>query len=141
MMSLSKYAKSIGVSYKTAWTHHKKGLIKCRKSVTGRILVEDGNILHDKCGVIYVRSESGEKNERMIAQIRDSCLKFQISIKNEVSEVSPVNVYPTKFDHVLKSVKQWNYLLIYDNYLSDIYVRRILTILLDAMGKRVAFFK
>jgi len=39
-MKLSDYAKKIGVSYRTAYNHWKKGLLKGHQLATGAIIVE-----------------------------------------------------------------------------------------------------
>ena len=44
-MKLSQYAKKLGITYRTAWNHYKKGLIKnAYQLATGTIIVPDNAI-------------------------------------------------------------------------------------------------
>jgi putative resolvase len=68
-MKLSKYAKKIGVTYKTAWNHYKAGLIpNARQLPNGTIVIdEEFPPLTDKTAV-YARVSSSENKSNLISQ-------------------------------------------------------------------------
>lgn len=68
-MKLSDYAKSQGVSYRTAWSWWKKGIIKGRQLPTGTILVEvDAPSVSSVVACIYARVSSSENKDNLERQ-------------------------------------------------------------------------
>ena len=70
-MKLSSYAKKIGVSYRTAWEHHKKGLIPGSYQLpTGTLIVDNETNGNPKiCGVAtYARVSSSENKTNLVSQ-------------------------------------------------------------------------
>lgn len=66
-MKLSEYAKSIGVSYKTAWRMWKRGELNAKQLPTGTVIVnlESSNT---KGVVIYARVSSSENKSNLDTQ-------------------------------------------------------------------------
>ena len=68
-MKLSDYAKSQGVSYRTAWSWWKKGIIKGRQLPTGTILVDvDAHSTSVVVACIYARVSSSENKSNLDRQ-------------------------------------------------------------------------
>lgn len=68
-MKLSDYAKSQGVSYRTAWSWWKKGIIKGRQLPTGTILVDvDARDTSAVVACIYARVSSSENKSNLDSQ-------------------------------------------------------------------------
>ena len=68
-MKLSDYAKEQGVSYRTAWSWWKKGIIKGRQLPTGTILVETDAInVSSVIACIYARVSSSENKSNLDRQ-------------------------------------------------------------------------
>lgn len=68
-MKLSDYAKSQGVSYRTAWSWWKKGIIKGRQLPTGTILVDvDAHSTFVVVACIYARVSSSENKSNLDRQ-------------------------------------------------------------------------
>ena len=68
-MKLSDYAKSQGVSYRTAWSWWKKGIIKGRQLPTGTILVDvDARDTSAVVACIYARVSSSENKSNLDRQ-------------------------------------------------------------------------
>jgi predicted site-specific integrase-resolvase len=68
-MKLSEYAKTNGITYRTAWNHYKEGKISTKISPTGRILVDDirkSKVLNQVA--IYCRVSSSENKSNLDAQ-------------------------------------------------------------------------
>lgn len=68
-MKLSDYAKSQGVSYRTAWNWWKQGIIKGRQLPTGTILIEvDATTQSSVVACIYARVSSSENKDNLDRQ-------------------------------------------------------------------------
>ncbi len=68
-MKLSDYAKAQGVSYRTAWSWWKKGIIKGRQLPTGTILIEtDTTSVSSVVACIYARVSSSENKSNLDRQ-------------------------------------------------------------------------
>jgi len=76
-MKLSKYAKELGLTYKTAWNLFKSGKIKgAYKLESGTVIVP--NEVEDKveCTAVYARVSSSENKNNLVAQskrVQDFC--------------------------------------------------------------------
>lgn len=64
-MKLSDYAKAQGVSYRTAWSWWKKGIIKGRQLPTGTILIETDAFFASIVACIYARVSSSENKSNL----------------------------------------------------------------------------
>ena len=68
-MKLSDYAKAQGISYRTAWSWWKKGIIKGRQLPTGTILIETDTISASSVvACIYARVSSSENKSNLDRQ-------------------------------------------------------------------------
>jgi putative resolvase len=68
-MKLSDYAKAQGISYRTAWSWWKKGIIKGRQLPTGTILIEtDAASASPTVACIYARVSSSENKNNLERQ-------------------------------------------------------------------------
>lgn len=68
-MKLSDYAKSKGISYRTAWRMWKRGELKATQLQSGTVLVEDTTESAQQKGVvIYARVSSAENKLNLDAQ-------------------------------------------------------------------------
>jgi putative resolvase len=76
-MKLSDYAKRIGVSYRTAWNHYKKGQIPNAKMLpSGLIIVDDEMIKINERTAVYARVSSSENKTNLVSQskrVQDFC--------------------------------------------------------------------
>lgn len=94
-MKLSEYAKTVGVSYKTAWTWYKSGAIRGYQTSTGTIIVTelDQNNLRSECleTVIYARVSSNKQKddlERQVQRIQDFCAARGWRVDKIVKEIA-----------------------------------------------------
>ena len=88
-MKLSEYAKSIGVSYKTAWRMWKRGELNAKQLPTGTVIVnlESSNT---KGVVIYARVSSSEDKSNLDTQaqrLESYCIAKGYTIVRIVKEV------------------------------------------------------
>lgn len=66
-MKLSKYAKNVGVTYKTAWNWYKAGIIKgAYKLPSGTIIVPDEKEELNERGVILYARTSSSQNKKLL---------------------------------------------------------------------------
>lgn len=77
-MKLSNYAKSLGITYKTAWNHYRAGLIQnARQLPTGIIIVDDDKSLNRKeRTAVYARVSSSMNKNNLSSQskrVQDFC--------------------------------------------------------------------
>ena len=92
-MKLSEYAKRLGITHRTAWSHFKDGLIKGAYQLpTGTIIVPDEKevITYDKT-VIYARVSSHKQKsdlERQVDRISQYCIANGWQIDNVYKEVA-----------------------------------------------------
>ena len=94
-MKLSEYAKTVGVSYKTAWTWYKSGAIRGYQTSTGTIIVTelDQNNLRSESleTVIYARVSSNKQKddlERQVQRIQDFCAARGWCVDKIVKEIA-----------------------------------------------------
>lgn len=98
-MKLSDYAKSIGVSYKTAWRMWHRGELNAEQLPSGTVIVKLDKPLN-KGVIIYVRVSSSENKSNLDTQaqrLEIYCLAKGYQIKRIVKEVgSGVNDHRKK---------------------------------------------
>ena len=106
-MKLSKYAKNLGVGYRTAWNLFKAGKIKgAYKLDTGTVIVP--NEINDKLDyvAVYARVSSSENKANLISQskrVQDFCLaKGWVVKKIEEEYASGLNDKRPKLLKLLK---------------------------------------
>lgn len=88
-MKLSDYAKSIGVSYKTAWRMWKRGELNAKQLPTGTVIVNI-ETPNTKGVVIYARVSSSENKSNLDSQaqrLETYCLAKGYTIVRIVKEV------------------------------------------------------
>ncbi|MCC5616236.1 IS607 family transposase [Nostoc sp. CHAB 5836] len=88
-MKLSEYAKSIGVSYKTAWRMWKRGDLKAEQLPSGTVIVKLDNPI-TKGVVIYARVSSSENKSNLDSQaerLESYCIAKGYQIIRIVKEV------------------------------------------------------
>ena len=67
-MKLSDWARSQGISYRTAWRWWKSGHLKGRQVSTGTIIVEDNKAPKEAYIIIYARVSSSENKSNLDTQ-------------------------------------------------------------------------
>lgn len=109
-MKLSEYAKKNSITYRTAFSHWKAGLIRGKQLATGTIVVEDIEdlkIQKDKNFIIYCRVSSHDQKEdlqRQIVRLTDYCSAKGYKVSKVESEIaSGLNDKRDKLLKVLKS--------------------------------------
>lgn len=88
-MKLSDYAKSLGVSYKTAWRMWKRGEINATQLPTGTIIVTTEKPLSQGVA-IYTRVSSAENKSNLDSQaerMKSYCIAKGYQIKHIVKEI------------------------------------------------------
>jgi putative resolvase len=106
-MKLSAYAKSIGVTYRTAWNLFNSGKIKgAYKLGSGTVIIPNEVDLKKDCVAVYARVSSSENKVNLVSQskrVQDFCLaKGWIVSKVEEECASGLN---DKRPKVLKLLK------------------------------------
>ena len=107
-MKLSDYAKSKGISYKTAWRMYKAGKIphQTEQLPTGSIIVYTDRDEQEGKTVLYARVSSydqKEELERQVQRLRDFSAEQGLSINQEVTEIgSALNGKRKKLLRILK---------------------------------------
>jgi len=106
-MKLSEYAKKNSLTYKTAFIHWQKGLLKGKQLPTGTIIIfdEECSEVADYC--IYCRVSSHDQKNDLLRQeerVKDFCSAKGFKIANIYSEIaSGLNDNRPKFNKALKS--------------------------------------
>jgi predicted site-specific integrase-resolvase len=116
-MKLSDYAKSQGVSYRTAWNWWKQGIIKGRQLPTGTILVDiDNSEATTTIACIYARVSSSENKsnlDRQAERLTQYAVAKGYIIQKVVKEVgSGLNDNRKKLNAVLSDKKSFNILIV-----------------------------
>jgi len=115
-IKLSEYASKKSITYTTAWTHFKKGLIKnAFKDESGHVLIPLTNLINYNDIVIYSRVSSNEMKENLIRQeerLLAYANKNDYNILKSVKEIgSGMNDNRPKLINLLND-NTWNVLLI-----------------------------
>lgn len=104
-MKLSDYAKSIGVSYKTAWRMWQRGELNAEQLSTGTVIVHVDKPKTEKGVIIYARVSSSQNKSNLEAQAKrmeNYCIAKGYQIVRVVKEVgSGVNDNRRKLIDVL----------------------------------------
>ncbi len=107
-MKLSDYAKTKGISYKTAWRMYKAGKIPhpTEQLPTGSIIVYTNQDGQQGKTAIYARVSSYDQKEdleRQVQRLRDYCANQGLSITQEITEIgSALNGKRKKLLRILK---------------------------------------
>ena len=115
-MKLSDYAKKHGVTYKTAYNHWQKGLIKGYQLPTGTIVVEEEKTFPAKSNraVLYARVSSSENKKNLDPQLnrlRDYASAKGYLVVREVKETgSGLNDKRPLLEKILKK-DDWDILV------------------------------
>jgi predicted site-specific integrase-resolvase len=146
-MKLSKYAKTIGISYKIAWSHYSKGLIPgAYQLATGTIIVPDELLERSKEKsngnrvAIYARVSSHENKSNLAGQagrLKEyaTAKGYQIAyVEKEIG--SGVNDNRKKLDALLKK-DDWTILLIEHKDRLTRFGFNYLKTLLEKQGKKI----
>lgn len=104
-VKLSDYAKSIGVSYKTAWRMWQRGELNAEQLSTGTVIVHADKPKTEKGVIIYARVSSSQNKSNLEAQAKrmeNYCIAKGYQIVRVVKEVgSGVNDNRRKLIDVL----------------------------------------
>jgi len=91
-MKLSEYAKSKGLSYKTAWRMYKAGKIPhpTEQLPTGTIIVYADQDSKQRKTILYARVSSHDQKEdlkRQVERLKDYCAHQGLIISKEITEI------------------------------------------------------
>jgi hypothetical protein len=115
-MKLSQYAKQNNITYKAAYEHWKKGIIKGKQLPTGTIVVEDGANSQIQYGVIlYARVSSSENKTNLDSQIerlKNYAAARGYKVAKEIKEIgSALNDNRKQLIEILSSEK-WDVIVV-----------------------------
>lgn len=133
MITLSEYARKINVSYKTAWRHLKRGLLRFKRTVTGRILVEESGISNNT--LIYVCDSSDKRNQDKINASIERCRRHHYNVLRIVKNASPEMAYAS-LEEAFKS-DEWDILFVGLGSEAQVNVKRLFEILLLKINKKI----
>lgn len=89
-MKLSEYARTLGISYKTAWRWYKAGRLDAYQTDSGTIIVRDAAVAPGEIA-LYARVSSANHREdadRQIARLRDYAAARGYQVSHEVLEIA-----------------------------------------------------
>jgi predicted site-specific integrase-resolvase len=121
-MKLSKYAKMLGVSYRTVWNHHHQGKIPGSYALpSGTIIVPDGILEQPKehstkkvC--IYARVSSSNRKNQLDAQaerLEQYCTQQGWQITKIVKDIaSGLNDNRSKLISIIKSIEEYDHVVV-----------------------------
>jgi predicted site-specific integrase-resolvase len=140
-MKLSDYAKQQGVSYRTAWSWWKKGIIKGRQLPTGTILVEtDAASASNVIACIYARVSSSENKgnlDRQAERLAQYAIAKGYTVDKIVKEVgSGLNDNRKKLNQLLID-KSFNVLVVEHKDRLTRFGAKYIEILLIETGRRL----
>lgn len=142
IMKLSEYAKQNSITYKTAFNHWKKGLIKGKQLPTGTIVVyDDYEEEQDKKGVIiYARVSSSENKNNLDSQLirlRNYASAKGYNIVKEVKEIgSGLNDKRKQLESVLRR-NDWKTLVVEHSDRLARFGLNYIKILLEQTGRNI----
>ena len=122
-IKLSKWAKSVGLTYRTANRHFKEGKIPHKTKIlpSGGLLVciEEENIFVDRDCIIYCRVSSPNKKEDLNRQI-ERCKEFAIKNGFNISKIykevaSGMNDNRRELNKIFEELDNKNFTLIVEN--------------------------
>ncbi|WP_354636336.1 IS607 family transposase [Planktothricoides raciborskii] len=140
-MKLSDYAKSQGISYRTAWHWWKQGLLKGHQLPNGTIIIDVDSSNHIReTACIYVRVPSVEDQDdldRQANRLTEIALAKGYGVKRVVKEVaSGLNDHRKQLISLLKNA-DYTVLMIANKDHLTLFGSDYLIILLDQLGKKV----
>lgn len=142
-MKLSDYAKKIGVSYRTAHNHWKKGLIKGHQLATGTIIVAldvEKSYASVSKVVLYARVSSSENKgnlESQLERLRNYASAKGYEIVKEVKEIgSGLNDKRPQLEKILGS-DDWDIILVEHKDRFSRFGTNYIILLLEKFGKRL----
>lgn len=122
-MKLSQYAKQLGITYRTAWSHYKKGLIpNAYELPTGAIIIpndtiksqEQNNDIKKVC--IYTRVSSSQNKDNLNSQanrLEQYCLAKGWQIIRIIKEVgSGLNDNRPQLANIISKINEYDYVVI-----------------------------
>lgn len=122
-MKLSKYAKKLGITYRTAWAHYKNGLIlNAYKLPSGAIIVPDETIpiqqqqSKEKKVCIYARVSSNQNKSNLDSQVErleKYCNANGWQIVRIVKEIaSGLNDKRSQLANIISSLDKYDYVVV-----------------------------
>jgi len=106
-MKLTDYAKSLGISYKTAWRMWKRGELNATQLSTGTIIVDVKSRKNGKRAVVYTRVSSSENKSNLNSQaerVQSYCVAKGYQVVDIIKEIgSGVNDHRRKLIKLLES--------------------------------------
>jgi putative resolvase len=115
-MKLSQYAKQNNITYKAAYEHWKKGLLKGKQLPTGTIVVEDNIKSQIQYGaVLYARVSSSENKTNLDSQIerlKNYAAARGHKVIKEIKEIgSGLNDNRKQLNDILSS-EEWDVIIV-----------------------------
>lgn len=140
-IKLSEYAIQKSITYKTAWNHFKKGLIKDSfLDESGHVLVPIDNISKNNNCIIYARVSSNDRKESLINQQKRleefASLKGYNIIKSYKEIGSGMNDNRSYLNKIFEN-DQWTYLIIENKDRLTIFGFNYIKQLLNKMNKEI----
>jgi predicted site-specific integrase-resolvase len=122
-IKLSKWAKSVGLTYRTANRHFKEGKIPHKTKIlpSGGLLVclEENNIFVDRDCILYCRVSSPNKKDDLIRQI-ERCKEYAIKNGYNITKIykevaSGMNDNRRELNKIFNDLDSKNFTLIIEN--------------------------
>lgn len=140
-MKLSDYAKLNSITYRTAFSHWKKGLIKGKQLATGTIVVFDDQDTDSKIEnnvILYARVSSSENKNNLESQmqrLKDFASAKGFIVVKEVKEIgSGLNDKRKHLEKILMK-DDWKYIIVEHSDRFAIFGLNYIKILLQKQGK------
>lgn len=119
-MKLSQYAKTLGVTYRTAWNHYKNGQIPNAYTLpSGTIIIpQETPATHNKIikVCIYARVSSSQNKNNLESQsnrLEQYCTAKGWQITKIIKEIgSGINDKRNKLEQLLKNIHEYDYIVI-----------------------------
>lgn len=140
-IKLSEYAEKKSITYTTAWTHYKKGLIKdAYKDESGHVLIPTSITKDYSQAVLYSRVSSNEMKENLTRQeqrLQEYANKNNYNILKSVKEVgSGMNDNRKKLNSLLQD-DTWTTLIVENKDRLTRFGFNYLKLLLEKNNKRI----
>lgn len=115
-IKLSEYARKKSITYKTAWNHYKRGLIKnAYLDETGHVCIPEETINKSNNCVIYARVSSNDRKNSLIEQqkrLEEFATLKNLNIVNSYKEIaSGMNDNRKMLNKIIED-DNWTYLII-----------------------------
>lgn len=140
-IKLSEYAKNKSITYKTAWNHYKKGLIK------NAIMDESGHILipvdyddnNDNC-IIYARVSNNNRKESLINQqkrLEEFATLKNLNIIGSYREIASGMNDNRSILNKIFNISDWKYLIVENKDRLTRFGFNYIENLLNLLGKEI----